>query len=135
MRTLLPPCSGGADVDELPKVTCGRITRCAAQCLRSLMSSAVYLTACNCGQGEMLSGEWSPSRLSYQSPALPAAVPSACHFRNRSPIGPFVVVIGFSGSCAKIGKARMASAKVKSSRRMVGDSVAGRIDLDCFFVV
>src|SRR5215207_6275130 len=91
---LEPPFSGGAEVEELPKTTNGRTLGCMAQSRRAALSSSEYWIFLSCGQGLRSSGECSRSRLSYQSPALPAAVPSACHLRNRSPRGDLAVVMG-----------------------------------------
>src|SRR5438105_1465884 len=79
VRGLLPDSSGGAEVDELPKVTWSLVQVISAQCRRRFTSSSVYFTFCSCGHGRRSSGLCSPSRLSYQSPTLPAAVPSLCH--------------------------------------------------------
>src|SRR5436309_3057282 len=103
VRGFLPNSSGGADVGLLRKVTCSRVLVMSAQCLRRLTSSSLYLTARICGQGNRLSGEWSPSRLSYQSPTLPAAVPSLCHLVSNFPISPVSVVIGFFLRSPSIG--------------------------------
>src|SRR5213593_2495162 len=76
-----------------------------AQLRRVLTSSSVYLIFCSCGQGRRSRGECSPSRLSYQSPTLPAAVPSPPHFFSSLPISPLSAVIGFLRSSSSLGSA------------------------------